>query len=112
MIPHYPEIAPDGRRCNVIIRKGRRCNLLEEEHPPLVFVAILDTGGISYSDRTIIATGESAEDAQRAAWDQLRGRRRTVTTHYGTVLRSPADATDYYGIRTYGPIALGTATED
>jgi hypothetical protein len=91
--PHDPVIAEGGRRCN-------RCRLLPEEHPPLVWVATLDTGGISHSGRVIIAVGASEDEAQRAAFRQLMGRKRRLDTAYGGIIRTVQDASDYYGMST------------
>lgn len=76
------------------------------------YVAILDTGGITFSGRTIIALGATEDEAQRAAFRLLMGRKRRLDTRYGATIRTVQDAIDYWGIRTYGPLAVGSAVED
>lgn len=74
------------------------------------YVAILDTGGISYSGRTFVAVAGTARDAEDAAADALLagGPRETP---YGDTLRTVGDVRNYYGIKVYGPIQDGAAVE-
>ena len=69
-----------------------------------LFVATLDTGGISYSSREYVAIAETDAAARQAifeVWRRDPGRNRDLhlTTH--------GELNDYYGIRVVGPVEVG-----
>lgn len=45
---HHPVIAPDGRRCDHPVSDTDRCNLLEEEHPTLMYRAHTESAHYSF----------------------------------------------------------------
>ena len=105
MTPHEPVIADGGRRCDFPISPGQRCNLLAEEHPQTVYVAYLDTGGISYSAAeyaAVASTAAEAEAAVYAAWDASPAR----GDHPG--IKSAAALVEWYGIKVW-PLTLDGA---
>ena len=74
------------------------------------FIAVLDTGGIKYSGRQIVALGASPSEARTAAVKQLMPRG-VYTSGYGDVLRTVEQVEEYFGIAIYGPLADNEATE-
>lgn len=70
MTPHAPEIAPDGRRCD-FPTGSRRCGLLAEEHPPILYRAAFESRSFSFE-----AYGESEAEAHATMARTLRAHAR------------------------------------
>jgi len=105
MIPHDPVIDPDGgRRCDYPIRKGHRCNLLEEEHPPILWRASFESRSFSFE-----AYGESEDDARAAMGRTLRAHQRQYRLDRGWA-RDMLDP-DAGNVGIY-PIAVGHGYRD
>jgi len=70
------------------------------------YVAILDTGGISYSGDTIVGLGSTIDEAKSAVCRKYRGTRkgRYVKREDGTLVKTDDQINEWYGIRIYGPL--------
>ena len=106
MTPHDPVIPDDGRRCDFIQDSGQRCNLLAEEHDPLVYVAIIPT---KYQ---IVAVGTTEDEARNAAADAWLARRGDFGHPDHTLLRDRQAVIDYFGANVYGPLVPGMAVSE
>lgn len=75
------------------------------------YVAVLDTGGISYSSDTFVAIGHTelaATDAVARKYLAAHGGHKSVGRN-DTILRTPADVAEWFGIKVAGPILDGAA---
>lgn len=77
-----------------------------------VYVAMLDTGGISYSGREYVAVAETPDDARQAiyrAWRAEHRNRRAGGDPAATLIPDADALNDYYGVHVTEPISLGRA---
>lgn len=77
-----------------------------------VYVATLDTGGISYSGREYVAVAESVEAVEAAilkAW--RKGRDKDARSPWGEEITTVEQLNETYAVTVVGPLAVGTGME-
>lgn len=82
------------------------CNLLDYEHVPLYYIAIIPT---KYE---IVGCGETPEEAQEAAAAYWLSHRAAFTHPDHADLTTPQRVIDYFGANVYGPLVPGMAVSE